>query len=84
MECYRMSGDWDYMLRVVVGILRRMTGFTKADYQHRGVVEHYLQFCHGADEVHHGFPGEPWLMAAGHIAGKAHGIASGLTGGCQG
>lgn len=34
MEFYRMSGDWDYMLRVVVGILRRTTGFTKADHQY--------------------------------------------------
>ena len=54
VEFYRMSGQVDYLLRVVVPDIERYDAFYKrADQPHRAQ-RRELGLRHGADQVHHG------------------------------
>ena len=54
MELYRMAGDVDYMLRVVVADMQAYDRFLQDADRDDPAEERHLALRHGADQVHHG------------------------------
>ncbi len=54
MEFYRMAGDVDYMLRVVVPDIARLRRVLQAPDRHGAVEERHLAFRHGKDQIDDG------------------------------
>ncbi|AHY49297.1 hypothetical protein BJS_06925 [Bradyrhizobium japonicum SEMIA 5079] len=66
MEFYRMAGDVDYMLRVVIPDMPSYDVFYKK-LIHAVPLERHLAFRDGEDQVHHGSAG---AAGSGGLSGK--------------
>ena len=51
MEFYRMAGDVDYMLRVVVADMAELRRVLQEADQRRAAEERHLALCDGEDQV---------------------------------